>query len=464
MFFAVPGKQQRREADKSTLPTMMTPAAAGPTTQPSPDRPLPLWPPMYPQFSSSIPWYHPQLASPFGGGVPTHVTSPSFGQYPFAGFGGSGVSLPRPAAGAFSPVIPKKPVGTGGAAGGAVDSAQGLDESPGGIDEAGPATGAAGAAGVDTRNQKDLMQELLDAGITDADATEAVQQLRSALIAAGKLGSVEQQHAAAIDGIDIFKGTQFGLHAYNSLMHRGFAIAPVFPSADKDETTRFMSERIYDEYFTETTDDGRLRVPYAKGLRKINDQDRWMVNLEETSHKKSLGPKFMEGAETAVQNLGFVLQALVYSIDNVVDAEKLTLLLSAAGEASQVLHKDQDGKDVQKRLMGSGSGTRGRAEPAPYTGMCAFRDPVYLHVNEASHKNFLKDDYDWSDMVELIIPPGYGILFHSCLVHSGSSYEEINGRLHIYFKCKNGRTTFDNTFHQVKHDETKQPAARKALS
>ena len=385
-----------------------------------------------------------------------------------------------PAAGAFSPIIPgsaaagaswtpakkasKKPVGT-------VDSVQGLDdledlgdgteESPGGVDEAAP---AAGAEGVDTRNQKDLMQELLDAGISDADATEAVQQLRSALIAAGKLGSVEQQHAAAIDGIDVFKGTQFGRHAYISLMQRGFAIAPIFSSADKDETTRFMSERIHEEYFTETSEDGRLRVPYAKGLKKINDQERWMVNLEETSRKKSLGPKFMKGAETAVQTLGFVLQALVYSIDNVVDAEKLTLLLSAAGEASQVLHTDQDGKDVQKRLIGSGSGTRGRSEPAPYTGMCAFRDPVYLHVNEASHKDFLKDDYDWSDMVELIIPPGYGILFHSCLVHSGSSYEEINGRLHIYFKCKNGRTTFDNTFHQVKHDETKQPAARKALS
>lgn len=189
-----------------------------------------------------------------------------------------------------------------------------------------------------------------------------------------------------------------------------------------------MSERIHEKYFTETSEDGRLRVPYSKGLRKINDQERWMVNLEDASHQKNLGQKFMQSAETAVQTMGFVLQALVYSIDNVVDAEKLTLLLSAAGEASQVLHKDQDGKDVQKRLLGSGSGTRGRPEPAPYTGLCAFRDPVYLHVQEASHKDFLKDECDWGDMVELIIPPGYGLLFHSCLVHSGSSYEEINGR------------------------------------
>ncbi|CAB1097485.1 unnamed protein product [Ectocarpus sp. CCAP 1310/34] len=490
--------RKMHNAKNMAHPTMLTPAA-GPTTRPSQSFPLPPWPLTNPQFSPSLPWYHPQLASPFGGSVPVQVTpsstclplSQSIGQYPFVGFGGSSVSVPMPAVGAFSPPVAgsaaagatsqppapwtraekasKKAEGTGGAAGEAFDSVEGLDnledlgdgteEAPGGVNEAVP---AAGVAGVDTRKTKDLMQELLDAGITDADATEAVQQLRSALTAAGELGPVEKQHAAAIDGIDIFKCTQLGRYAYDSLMRRGFAIAPVFSSADRDETTRFMSERIHEEYFTETSEDGRLRVPYAKGLRKINDQERWMVNLEEASHKKSLGQKFMERAEIAVQTMGFVLQALV-SIDNVVDAEKLTLLLSAAGEANQVLHKDQDGKDVQKRLLGSGSGTRGRSEPAPYTGLCAFREPVYLHVDEASHKDFLKDEYDWNDMVELIIPPGYGILFHSCLVHSGSSYEEINSRLHIYFKCKNGRTTFDNTFHQVKHDEAKQPAARKAL-
>lgn len=94
---------------------------------------------------------------------------------------------------------------------------------------------------------------------------------------------------------------------------------------------------------------------------------------------------------------------------------------------------------------------------------CVLFETLYLHVQEASHKDFLKDEYDWGNMVELIIPPGYGLLFHSCLVHSGSSYDEINGRLHIYFKCRNGLTTFDNTFYQVKHDEAKQPAARKAL-
>eukprot|EP00903_Cladosiphon_okamuranus_P017791 g16376.t1 len=260
---------------------------------------------------------------------------------------------------------------------GTMASDDGTEGKNGGEDDAAPTDGA---EGVYTRNQKDLAKELLDAGITDADATEAVEQLRSKMIAADK----------------------------------------------------------------------------------INGQERWMVDLEEAGAKNKLGEDFMEGVETAVETLGFVLQALAYSIDNVVDAEKLTLLLSAAGDASQVLHKDQSGQSVQERLMGSGSGTRARAEPAPYTGLCAFGEPVYLHVIEASHQDFMKDEYDWSDTVELIIPPGYGILFHSCLVHAGSSYHEINGRLHIYFRCKNGRTTFDKTFHQVKHDETKQPPARRA--
>lgn len=329
----VPGKQQRREADKTTRPTMMTPAA-GLTTRPSPSLllppwplpspslPLPLWPLTNPQFSPSLPCYHPQLASPFGGSVPIQVTTPStclpisqsVGRYPFAGFGGSGVSVSMPAAGAFSPIVAgsaassgatsqspapwtpaekasKEVAGTGDASGEELDWVEGLDdaedlgdgtegteEAPGEVDEPAP---AAGVAGVDTRKTQDLMQELLDAGITDADATEAVQQLRSALIAAGKLGPVEKQHAAAIDGVNIFKCTQLGRYAYDSLLQRGFAIVPVFSSADRDETTRFMSERIREEYLTETSEDGRLRVPYAKGLKKINNQERWMVNLEE---------------------------------------------------------------------------------------------------------------------------------------------------------------------------------------
>lgn len=113
---------------------------------------------------------------------------------------------------------------------------------------------------MDTRKTKDLTQEVLDTGITDDDATEAVQQLRSALIAAGKLGPVEQQHAAAIDGIGTYKGTKLGQHSYASLMKRGFAITPVFSGADKDENSRFMSERIHEKYFTETGDSGsRIR-------------------------------------------------------------------------------------------------------------------------------------------------------------------------------------------------------------
>lgn len=36
-----------------------------------------------------------------------------------------------------------------------------------------------------------------------------------------------------------------------------------------------------------------------------------MVNLEDASHQKNLGQQFMQSAETAVQTMGFVLQALV---------------------------------------------------------------------------------------------------------------------------------------------------------
>ncbi|CAM9720156.1 unnamed protein product, partial [Ectocarpus sp. 4 AP-2014] len=108
------------------------------------------------------------------------------------------------------------------------------------------------------------------------------------------------------------------------------------------------------------------------------------------------------------------------------------------------------GSDIQGKLRGQGSGRRGRSEPPPYSGLCAFSDPAFLHVIEGSHEDFLADDYDWADAREVIIPPGYGILFHRCLVHAGGSYERVNGRLHLYFKCATGAQTADGTFKQVK--------------
>ena len=477
-----------------------------------------------PQLASPFVGQHPFVG--FGGApmLATGAFGPLFQPAPpcFAGFGGSGASAPLLAPGAFSPIMAglaasgstfqqppswtpaekasTKAAGTGSAAGEAVDSVEGLDgpedlfdgteEAPGGPDAPGEAVSSAdglddredgdvtekapggvdeavtagGVEGEDTRETRDLMQELSSAGITDAAATKAVQQLRSDLLTARKLGMVEEQHDAAVIGIDTFKATPYGIYANQTLRQRGFVITPVLSEVDKDETPRFMSETVAEQFFTEKSKDGQLRVPYSKGLRKINSQERWMVDLEDPVNKKRVGEDFMAKADAAVETLGFVLQALDYGVHNVVDAEKLTLLLSAAGTASQVLHKDQPGEDVTKRVKGgSGSGTRGRGEPPPYTGICAFQDPVYLHVLEGSHKRYEKMDYDWSDMEEVMIPPGYGILFHCCLVHSGSSYEKINSRLHIYFKCKNGLTTFDKTFCQVDHDETKQPAARRAL-
>ncbi|CAM9183284.1 unnamed protein product [Ectocarpus sp. 12 AP-2014] len=105
---------------------------------------------------------------------------------------------------------------------------------------------------------------------------------------------------------------------------------------------------------------------------------------------------------------------------------------------------------VAKRMKETGSGTRGSGEPAPYSAVCAYQEETTLHVIEGSHKILLKDEFSWADAKELKIPRGWGLVFHSCLVHAGASYVSVNGRIHLYLKLKNGLASFNGKIKTVK--------------
>lgn len=117
--------------------------------------------------------------------------------------------------------------------------------------------------------------------------------------------------------------------------------------------------------------------------------------------------------------------------------------------APQILHKDQPGKEVLDRMRGKGSGTRSRKEPPPYSALGAFQEGTTLHVIDGSHKDLEQDEFSWEDAKELKIPRGWGLLFHSCLVHAGASYKLVNGRLHVFLKVKGGLATFEGKFRPV---------------
>ncbi|CAN0449844.1 unnamed protein product, partial [Scytosiphon promiscuus] len=55
----------------------------------------------------------------------------------------------------------------------------------------------------------------------------------------------------------------------------------------------------------------------------------------------------------------------------------------------------------------------------PYAAVCAFQDQTTLHVIDGSRKILLKDELSWIDAEELLIPRGWGLLFHSCVLHAG---------------------------------------------
>lgn len=119
---------------------------------------------------------------------------------------------------------------------------------------------------------------------------------------------------------------------------------------------------------------------------------------------------------------------------------------------TQVLRKDMPGEEVEDRMdTTTGSGTRGRKEPSPYSGVLAYEDETVLHVIEGSHHDLRGDKFSWEDAKELKIPKGWGLIFSSCLVHAGGSYESVNGRLHLYLKAKGGLTSFDRKFNKVQN-------------
>lgn len=296
----------------------------------------------------------------------------------------------------------------------------------------------------------DPVQELLDLGISGDAARAATQTLRARILAARALERVEDRHEEVRLAIDEFKQTAFGRQSDAWLHGRGWALVPLFSAAAVHDETSSMTKTVEDNLLYKVSE-GHFELPENFSAPRINGEHRYMVDPNERRYRRKSGDDFVKSSEEVGETLAFVVQALDYGYQRSVDVEKLTLLLSAAGKQVQILHKDQDGAEVSKRLDVTGSSTRGAPEPAPYSAVCAFQDDAVLHVIEASHKDLLRDDFDWGDTKELKIPRGWGLLFHSCLVHAGGSYESVNGRLHFYLKMAHGLPSVNGKFKLVEN-------------
>lgn len=293
-----------------------------------------------------------------------------------------------------------------------------------------------------------------------------VRDLTKQLDSADKLQHVEQRHHEGRKVIDAFKKTEFGGDSYGELHDLGYAVFPVLPpgegSPDEPMTKEAMTEKIEDEFVTNQEDGGR--AIRTERLTRIRSSKRFMYDLEAD------GGKFYQGEvkacmEAVAQKVAAMLRALHYGSEREVKVDKPSLLMSPSGEQVQWLHTDQDRNSVQKKLEGSIKSTRSGESigfPPPYSAVCAFRDTVYLHVIEESHRNLSDGSFKWDDAIEVEIPPGHAILFHSCTVHSGASYAMINGRLHLYLSCAGDSKTADGGFHSVQAPGDTPPTARES--
>lgn len=294
----------------------------------------------------------------------------------------------------------------------------------------------------------DPVQMLLDLGISGDAARAATQTLRTRILKARALERVEDRHEEVRLAIEEFKQTAFGRQSDAWLHGRGWALVPVFSTEAVLEKTSSMTKTVEDNLLHKVSE-GHFEIPKNLGAPRINGEHRYMVDPYDRRYRRKLGDDFVRSSEEVGETMAFVLQALDYGYLRGVDVEKLTLLLSAAGKQVQILHKDQDGEEVAKRLEDTGSGLRGAPEPSPYSAVCAFHEDAVLHVIEASHRDLREDNFNWADAKELKIPHGWGLLFHSCLVHAGGSYVTVNGRLHFYLKMAHGLLSVNGKFKLV---------------
>lgn len=308
-----------------------------------------------------------------------------------------------------------------------------------------------------------ILDKLLEESETCEEGfAQVVQALKSRNEAAAEVTDREQQLHKIQQSILEFHEAKVAKKSFDCLGEKGFTIVPLFGSENREERVEFMTKALEKAYL-EGGEGGRLVVtPETDNLWRIRSQRRYMIHFDEKMHRKKVGEKFMTYASEATQTMADVLQALNYGHERKVHIEKLTGLKSPEGEANQDLHTDQDREKVRKKRMGTEKQTRSanfNGVPAPFSCILALRETVYLHVIKGSHWGDQVDDFDWGKAREIEIPPGYGVLFHGCLAHAGSSYSVVNCRLHVYLKCSSDTSSANNEIKWLNAAGTK-PAAR----
>ncbi|CAM9183210.1 unnamed protein product [Ectocarpus sp. 12 AP-2014] len=181
----------------------------------------------------------------------------------------------------------------------------------------------------------DPLKELMALNITDDAAREAVQTLRSALLAAHKLETAEDQHVAVRVAIDAFMQTDFARQSREWLYDRGWALVPLFSRGDVGEKTSSMARTVEAKLLQKTLE-GNYEIPDNFSAKRIKGQPRYMLDPKGRRYRRKLGEDFVSNSGETGETAAFVLQAIDYGIHRTVDVEKLTLLLSAAGKGVQV--------------------------------------------------------------------------------------------------------------------------------
>lgn len=177
--------------------------------------------------------------------------------------------------------------------------------------------------------------------MSEKDACAQVQKLAKGLAAIPKQfpekGSNMKKHNAAQRLIKDFSAGGIGKNLGECHADNGFGLAPLLPHDDITRKPASMLGTLEAKLLEQVGDGGPFQIRELPNLNPINSQRRYMVEfMDKRKPSVYLGEAFSEAAGEMAQTLAFLLQAIDYGERMAVDVEKLTLLLSAAGDQVQV--------------------------------------------------------------------------------------------------------------------------------
>jgi len=228
------------------------------------------------------------------------------------------------------------------------------------------------------------------------------------------------------DAVNVFLATPFGNAANLSLLNDGFVNIPYFKY---DLEARYLEEL---RRAVDLTKEVLLASRAPAGAIDIGNEGRMSIGVARMVDKEGVVRKISE-------EMARTMRAVILALDGeMIDMGAVSLHEAMVANKEftdwQGWHRDQDASAVARSLEGK-KRSRARKPSRTYSVVSAFQSDTVLGVVRGSHRTGLTD-FKNAESHDHGIPPGWGVLFHSVLVHRGMRSDDRHVRGHMYVAGK----------------------------